>query len=155
MISTSANNFYYYASDTTTFTRFTTNSTAYPFPQFVTALAMILLIVGNSDPSQVWPWWPATTNAPPSAPWPSLSFSSHSQSRTFSSSATFGTRPRSTTPTLAPLSAFATITASTPLILATHSRPPQEQRPITPTLRRLSWTQWEQLWRSTRALAPW
>lgn len=40
-------NYYYYASDTTNLAKLNINSTTSPFPQFVVALAMILLIVGK------------------------------------------------------------------------------------------------------------
>lgn len=39
---------YYYASNKTSNTTYNINSTASPFPQMVLALAIILLIVGNS-----------------------------------------------------------------------------------------------------------
>lgn len=38
---------YYYASDSTTGTKFAVDSTQFPFPDMVVAIAIILFIVGN------------------------------------------------------------------------------------------------------------
>jgi hypothetical protein len=64
-------NVYSYANTSGTNANFQANTTQFPFPLAVVAIAIVLLIVGSSQTIQAWRWWPGTSSDRRLRAWPS------------------------------------------------------------------------------------